>query len=107
MVKLREQKEPLKKGKNHRNQNSINERWMEDAKWFREDAKKHPEKYQPKNDEKRVSSDELEEYLDDFIKEGNQLYSTNESRSTIKPRLRRANLKKMRSVKLRKTRNDK
>ncbi|SDK90577.1 hypothetical protein [Lacicoccus qingdaonensis] len=107
MIKLRNQKEPLKKRKNERTRNSINERWMKDAEWFREDAKNHPDKYQPKNDEKRVSSEELEEYLNDFIKEGNQRYSTKEDRSFIRPRIKRSNQYRARVVKIRKAKNNK
>lgn len=70
MVKFKGQKEPLQKNKRNKAQSSIDKRWREDAKWFKEDAKNHPEKYQAKDDEKRVSSDEMEEYFRGFIKEG-------------------------------------
>lgn len=75
MIKIKDIKKPLQKGKGETIQSSIEERWSEDAKWFKEDAKKHPEKYQAKNDEKHVSSEEAEEYLENFIKEGNTPYS--------------------------------
>ena len=75
MIKIKDIKKTLQKGKGETIQSSIEERWSEDAKWFKEDAKKHPEKYQAKNDEKHVSSEEAEEYLENFIKEGNTPYS--------------------------------
>ncbi|SOC43431.1 hypothetical protein [Salinicoccus kekensis] len=71
MVKLRGIKKPLQKGERNRTHSSIEERWDEDAKWFKKDAEKYPEKYKAKNDEKHVSSEELERYLDNFIEEGN------------------------------------
>ncbi|WP_462422027.1 hypothetical protein [Salinicoccus sp. Marseille-QA3877] len=45
----------------------MKERWKADAKWFEEDARKHPEKYESRDDEVKVTSEEMEKHLQDFI----------------------------------------
>ncbi|MFC3419017.1 hypothetical protein ACFOLA_05950 [Salinicoccus hispanicus] len=71
MVRLIEQKESPKNLARPRRSN-MEQRWEADAKWFEEDAKKHPGKYQSQRDELKVTSKEMEEHLQKFMNESNQ-----------------------------------
>lgn len=48
---------------------SIEDRWEEDAKWYREDAKKHSEKYIPKNDEEVVNTKQLQRRIKEMFQQ--------------------------------------
>lgn len=106
MVKLKDINKPLQQGKRNISQSSIEERWKEDAEWFKEDAKKHPEKYRSKNDEVPVSSKELEGYLENFIKEENTSYSAEGRPAYIRPRMGGALSHKARMRALARSRNN-